>query len=160
MAAIRPFVSIEMLDHRHVAGWRRLWAMDTKGAIDEETLDYTQAQILDDKTPLFALIALNEEDDVVAFLHGVLHPVAGSKNLVCYMQDLYVHPTRRRQGIASMLLENLQNIGLAQGWDRIYWLADASNEGAKALYKNRALALDFSFHILPLAMLDKLEELK
>lgn len=159
MAASRPIITIEMLTAKHIAGWRRLWCMDVQGALDEDTLAHTERMILDDKQPIFGLIALNEEDEVVAFLHGVLHPVAGSKNLVCYMQDLYVHPTRRRQGIASMLLENLQNIGLAQGWDRIYWLADASNEGAKALYKNRALALDFSFHILPLAMLDKLEDL-
>lgn len=137
-------------------GWRSLWRMNVGDALDKPVIDHTEKQILDPREKLFALLAITEENEVVGLLHGVVHPVAGSMNPVCYMQDLYVHPARRRQGIASSLLESLTAVGRQEKWDRIYWLTDKTNVDAQNLYKSRAVTLDFTFHILPLGMLDKI----
>lgn len=137
-------------------GWRTLWRQNVGDALDKTVIDHTEKMILDPREKLFALLAVTEEHEVVGLLHGVVHPVAGSVNPVCYMQDLYVHPARRRQGIASRLLESLTAIGRQEKWDRIYWLTDKTNSDAQNLYKSRAVTLDFTFHILPLGMLDKL----
>jgi ribosomal protein S18 acetylase RimI-like enzyme len=137
-------------------GWRQLWRMNIGDAIGKPAIDHTERQILDEKSPLFALIAKTDDGEVIGLLHGVVHPVAGSINNVCYMQDLYIHPARRRQGIATKLLEALSFMGQAEKWDRIYWLTERANQTAQSFYKGRAVALDFSFHILPLGMLDKI----
>ncbi|HEY8964437.1 MAG TPA: GNAT family N-acetyltransferase [Alphaproteobacteria bacterium] len=142
----------------HVVGWRRLWRKNVNDALDNEVLDHTQTQILDPREPLFALLAVSETKEVVALLHGVVHPVAGSVNPVCYMQDLYVHPAKRRQGIATRLLDALRAMGMSQKWDRIYWLTEQGNSEAHAFYEDKSVALDFTFHILPLGMLEKLKD--
>lgn len=141
-------------DYAH--GWRQLWRMNVGDALTKPVIDHTERMILDQQSSLFALLARTDDDDIVGLLHGVVHPVAGSLNDICYMQDLYVHPARRRQGVATQLLSALSAKGRAEKWDRIYWLADRSNKDAQKLYHGHAVSLDFSFHILPLGMLDKI----
>lgn len=140
----------------NIVGWRSLWKMNVGDALEKNVIDHTEKQILDERSSLFALVATSDDHEVVGFLHGVVHPVAGSLHPVCYMQDLYVHPARRRQGIATQLLEALAAMGRAEKWDRVYWLTDGSNTDAQALYKNNAIKMDFTFHILPIGMLDRL----
>jgi hypothetical protein len=53
-------------------------------------------------------------------------------------------------------MEALSAKGRAEKWDRVYWLTDKNNKDAQALYSNNAITLDFTFHILPLGMLDRL----
>ncbi len=149
-------INIIPMTREYAHGWRQLWRMNVGDALSKPVLDHTEHQILEDRSALFALLAKSEGDEVVGLLHGVVHPVAGSINNVCYMQDLYVHPARRRQGIATQLLDALAAKGRAEKWDRIYWLTDRANGDALSFYKGRAVSLDFTFHILPLGMLDKL----
>lgn len=149
-------ITIVPMSKEYAVGWRTLWRMNVGDALSKDVIDHTERQILNPDTPLFALLALSADNEVIGFLHGVVHPVAGSVNLVCYMQDLFVHPARRRQGIASRLIESLATMGRIDKWDRIYWLTDKSNKDAHALYDRTAVALDFTFHILPLGMLDKM----
>lgn len=141
-------------DYAH--GWRQLWRMNVGDALAKPVIDHTERRILDEHSSLFALLAISEDDEVIGLLHGVVHPVAGSLNDVCYMQDLFVHPARRRQGIATKLLDALSAKGRAEKWDRIYWLTDRSNTDAQKLYRGYSVSLDFSFHVLPLGMLDKI----
>lgn len=144
------------MTREHAIGWRSLWRMSVGDALDKKVIDHTERQILDPDVPLFALLALSPDDEVVGLLHGVVHPVAGSMNSVCYMQDLFVHPARRRQHIATDLIKFLAAKGTAEKWDRIYWLTDRTNREARALYSHNAVTIDFTFHVLPLGMLEKL----
>jgi GNAT superfamily N-acetyltransferase len=140
----------------YATGWRQLWRMNVGDALSPSVIDHTETMILSPNTSLFGLLAVSDDDAVIGLLHGVVHPVAGSINPVCYMQDLFVHPAHRRQGVATKLLEALSTQGHSAHWDRIYWLTDRHNNEAQALYKNAAVTLDFSFHILPIGMLDTL----
>jgi ribosomal protein S18 acetylase RimI-like enzyme len=49
-----------------------------------------------------------------------------------------------------MLVSHLAELGQQQGWARLYWLAEASNKEAQALYKKLGLKLDFNLFVLPL----------
>jgi len=149
-------IHVEPMTREYAVGWRQLWRMNVGEVLEKPVIDHTERKILDERAPLFALLAKTESGEVVGLLHGVVHPVAGSINEVCYMQDLYVHPARRRQGIATLLLDALAAMGRAEKWDRIYWLTDRTNADAQACYKNKAVTLDFSIHILPLGMLEKM----
>ncbi|MBU6234900.1 MAG: GNAT family N-acetyltransferase [Alphaproteobacteria bacterium] len=140
----------------YAIGWRNLWRMNVGDALDKSVIDHTERQLLDDRTPLFALLAKTDEDEIVGLLHGVVHPVAGSTQNICCLQDMYVHPARRNQGIGSKLLDALTAMGRAEKWDRVYWLNDISNKLAQEFSKTRAIKIDFTFHVLPILMLDKL----
>ena len=149
-------IRVEPLTKQDTVGWRQLWRMNVGTTLEKPVLDHTEQLLLSDASPLFGLVAKTAEGEVIGLLHGVVHPVAGSLNPVCYMQDLFVHPARRRQGIATQLIDALTAKGRADKWDRIYWLTERGNTSAQALYNARSVSLDFSFHILPIGMLDKL----
>lgn len=92
-----------------------------------------------------------EQDGVlVGLTHYVTHPVTGHLKPVCYMQDVFVRPEYRRQGVGRALVSRLAQIGRQQQWARIYWLAEASNKEALALYNKLGLKLDFNLFVLPL----------
>lgn len=135
--------------------WSPLWLANNKGHGDDQVTRYTWRMITNKKYDVHGLCALNKTD-MVGILHYVLHPVAGSITPVCYMQDLFVDPIHRRQGIAAALIKKLADIGEMQKWNRIYWLTEGSNESAQKLYKNVGVKLDFTFHVLPLQILKDL----
>ena len=53
---------------------------------------------------------------------------------VCYLQDLFVVPEARGQGVAAALIELLAQRASAAGAARFYWLTQDSNARARALY--------------------------
>lgn len=92
----------------------------------------------------------DENAPMVGICHFIIHPTTGNLNPVCYMQDLYVDPAARKQGYARTLVTTLAEIGTAEKWARIYWLAENGNDPAQQLYKSLGVKLDFSLHVLPL----------
>ena len=52
----------------------------------------------------------------------------------CYLEDLFVDPAARGQGIGRALITDLIEFARNRGWKRLYWNTDASNSAARALY--------------------------
>ena len=52
----------------------------------------------------------------------------------CYLEDLFVAPEARGQGIGRALIEDLKTIAKSKGWHRLYWHTDEGNATARALY--------------------------
>jgi GNAT superfamily N-acetyltransferase len=51
-----------------------------------------------------------------------------------YLEDLFVAPEARGQGLGRALIEDLVAIGRAKGWQRLYWLTEIENATARRLY--------------------------
>ena len=144
--AIRP---IEEADHYD---WLPIWNENCDNQLDTKVTDITWQRLCDPENPVNGLIAKDTKGNAIGILHYILHPTTGNIDLVCYMQDLFISPDYRRQGIAKMLLIELAGLAEKEGWNRIYWLADKNNEAAQNLYRNIGIALDFSLHVLPVNM--------
>lgn len=140
--SIRPLV---LNDFPH---WLPLWDGNNLGRRDEALTTETWSRILDSDYPVYGLGAVHK-GELAGILHYVLHPTTGNINSVCYMQDLYVSPDHRSKGIARKMVYELSEIAKQEKWARIYWLADAKNEAAQALYKDIGVRLNFTFHVLP-----------
>jgi GNAT superfamily N-acetyltransferase len=52
-----------------------------------------------------------------------------------FLEDLFVHPSARRRGIATRLLEHLRDVAIARECGRFEWFVLDWNEDAKALYR-------------------------
>lgn len=52
-----------------------------------------------------------------------------------FLDDIYVRPAHRQQGIGRALLEHVANIGVERGCGRFEWIALRWNENALRLYK-------------------------
>lgn len=128
--------------------WLALWNANNQGHKDEAVTTQTWARLNDDSADVYALVA-EDKDALVGLVQYILHPTTGSVENVCYMQDVFVSPERRDQGIARKMIQELERIGRHAKWARIYWLAEQNNEAAQALYKSLGQTMDFSLHILP-----------
>ena len=53
-----------------------------------------------------------------------------------YLEDLYVRPAFRRQGIAHQLLSTLAGVAVAEGCGRFQWMVHRGNTGAIQTYES------------------------
>lgn len=138
------------------AQWESLWQASVDGVLTPNVIDHTFNAITDTNGTIKALAAESGDGKLIGLLHYVVHPVAGCIEPVCYMQDLYVSPDARRQGVAKELLNALEQTATQNQYDRIYWLLDKTNEGAKEFYKNIGIPLEFGLYIIPVGMRERL----
>ena len=138
------------------AQWESLWQDSVDGALDKDVIDHSFNAITNGANAINALVAEGEDGDIIGLLHYVVHPVAGCIEPVCYMQDLFVSPEARRQGVAKSLMQGLEKLAADNKYDRIYWLLDKANEGAKEFYKNIGIPLEFGLYIIPVGMRERL----
>ena len=117
----------------------------------EEVTALTWSRICDPQSQIGGLGIRREVGmPLVGICHYILHPTTGNVRLVCDMQDLYVMPEMRRQGLGRMLVTHLAQMGRGEGWTRLFWLTETGNEAAQQLYMSLGRKLDFTVHILPL----------
>jgi aminoglycoside 3-N-acetyltransferase I len=86
------------------------------------------------KEDMFAMVALVREE-VVGGLVAYELPKLESDRSEIYIYDLAVRETYRRQGVATQLIRELQEIARARGAWVIYVQADYGDEPALALYR-------------------------
>ena len=141
-------VTIRALHQNDYTQWLALWDANNGGRIDSAITAATWQRLMDDDQ-VCGLVAA-DADALIGLTHYVIHPVTGHLKPVCYMQDVFVVASHRRQGVGRMLVSHLAELGQQQGWARLYWLAEASNKEAQALYKKLGLKLDFNLFVLPL----------
>jgi ribosomal protein S18 acetylase RimI-like enzyme len=143
-------MEIAPLQQQDYTDWLPLWRANMEHSVTDDVTVETWRRICDPASPVKGLRARNAEGALIGICHYVLHPTTGNIKMIAYMQDLYVHPDHRRKGIARKLVTYLAALGTAQGWARIYWLAEGKNEAAQRLYETLGLKLDFTLHVLPL----------
>lgn len=147
-------IEIQHLTADYKSKWETVWQKSVGNVLDKHVVHHTYGQI--QNGDIDALIARDDKGQVVGLLHYVAHPVAGCIAPVCYMQDLYVVETHRRQGIARMLVESLKLIADNKGFDRIYWLLDHDNHAATEFYEGLGVSLNFGLYMIPIKMKERL----
>lgn len=142
-------ITTRPLSFHDFPNWLPLWNANNLGQRNEAVTTSTWERLNDEVVPVYGLCAL-KGGEIVGILHYVLHYTTGSIKPACYMQDVFTAPEFRGQGVAKAMIAALADIGRAEKWSRLYWLADNNNEAAQALYKTLGVKLDFGLHILPL----------
>jgi GNAT superfamily N-acetyltransferase len=126
------------------AAWRHLWSAYNafyNAAVPEAVTQATWRRILDPHSPIFARLA-EDHGNVIGFSVSVLHQGTWTTEPICYLEDLFVDPGRRRQGAGRLLIQDLVDRAHARRWSRLYWHTRADNP-ARALYDQFATADDF-----------------
>lgn len=84
--------------------------------------------------PLQALVAENEQGDLVGLAHYRVfpRPLAGTTGL--YLDDLFVDPNARKHGVGEALLGRLRELAAAGGHSVVRWITASDNEEAQRLY--------------------------
>ncbi len=90
--------------------------------------------IHDDANRFFGLIAKTGDGRAVGLMHcrEMPSPLRGAR--VGFLDDLFVAPEVRGQGIVEALYDALRELGRAQGWPFIRWITAEDNVRARAVY--------------------------
>ena len=119
------------------ARWAELW----HGYLDfyetelpAEIYDYTWQRLIAAESPIRGLGARLDGDTapLVGITH--FHAHAWMTREVCYLQDLFVDVTVRRQGCGAKLIEAVAGIARERGCARLYWTTKEDNTTARSLY--------------------------
>jgi GNAT superfamily N-acetyltransferase len=130
-------VKIRRIEARDERRWRELFAQYTRfyeREPDEAITRHVWSRIMDPAAPVYAIVAENDIDGVIGIANYLLHESTGSLTPVCYLQDLFVDPAMRGDGIGKALIDRLVAETAAQGWSRLYWSTKENNYRARALY--------------------------
>ena len=126
------------------AAWRRLWSgylTFYKEDVPEDVTAETWARILDPDVPMFGRLA-EQNGAIAGFTVSTLHPSTWTRDLDCYLEDLFVDPDARGQGVGRALIDDLLTLSRKKGWSRLYWHTNAGNETARRLYDRYTKADD------------------
>jgi GNAT superfamily N-acetyltransferase len=125
---------IEAPDERR---WRELWDGYTrfyKREPSEAITRHTWARIMDPASPVAAIVAVDESGEVAGMANYFPHETTSALRPVCYLQDLFVDPSRRATGVGRALIDWLVEEMKARDWSRLYWATKEDNYRARGLY--------------------------
>jgi len=116
--------------------WMPLWrAYQTfyKADIPAEVSRVTWTRLLDAAEPMRGALAM-ADGQPVGLAHWLMHRSTWSVADFCYLNDLFVAPGLRGQGIGRMLIEHVYDAAAADGCTQVYWLTHETNATAQRLY--------------------------
>lgn len=119
------------------AAWSGLW--DQYLAFYETSRpgdihDLAWSRILDDTVPMHCLLAELPGGQIVGLANFFFHPFFWQREDMCYLNDLYVLPDQRGQGIAEALIAGVKQAALNRGASELYWDTANDNKVARGLY--------------------------
>ena len=122
------------------AQWQLLWRGYQnfyQSNIPEVVSRLTWSRFLNPAEPMHCAVA---ESDVglVGLVHYIQHRSCWTEGDYIYLQDLFVHPQVRGQGIGRALIEHVYAQGRQMSASRVHWLTHESNQQAMLLYDGLA----------------------
>ena len=116
--------------------WQPLWQgylAFYEANVTPEVGDVTFARLTSGREPMGGFIAM-DDDEAVGIVHWITHRSCWTVGDYCYLQDLFVAPSRRGGGIGRKLIEAVYGKAQALGCSRVYWLTHETNSDAMRLY--------------------------
>lgn len=116
--------------------WLGLWAQYLafyEVTLTPEVTAATWARLMDPSSPVKMRLAVVDGVPVGFAIH-LHHPSTWVLGEDCYLEDLFLTPAARGQGIGRALIDDLIALARAKGWHRLYWHTDEDNTTARKLY--------------------------
>jgi GNAT superfamily N-acetyltransferase len=91
-----------------------------------------------------AIVAVDDETGTLlglAHYREFVRPLAGGMGL--YLDDLFVRPDARGQGVGRALIERVREVGIGRRALVVRWITDENNEAARRLYDRVAQKTDW-----------------
>jgi GNAT superfamily N-acetyltransferase len=97
----------------------------------------TWARLMDPAAAM-KMRVIERDGKVLGFAIHLPHASSWVPGDDCYLEDLFVAPEARGQGLGRALIEDLMALARARGWHRIWWMTEISNTDARKLYDSLA----------------------
>lgn len=125
--------------------WHELWRgylQFYKYDLPTDLCELTWRRLLDPGHPFQGLAALDGER-IAGIVHFHVHASTWARTGYCYLEDLFVDPACRGQGLGRGLIEAVYRAADAQGAERVYWHTENTNDRARQLYRQVAVLTPF-----------------
>lgn len=131
--------------------WLPLW--DDYLEFYRETLAPEQTALTFDRlvdvgSGFHGALAQDAEGQAIGFVHWLSHGSTWSREDVCYLEDLFVHPAARGHGTGRALITHVEDWAREAGCAHVYWLTQAGNAAARGLYDQVAEGSGFVQYVL------------
>ena len=116
--------------------WLTLWRGYIefyKATIPEDQSELTWTRLLDSGYNSYGLVA-EVDGKVCGLVHYSFQTSTWSPIGYCYLEDLFVDPAIRGNGVGRALIDAVHDIAVKSGSSRLYWNTDATNATARKLY--------------------------
>ena len=116
--------------------WLPLWKgyqSFYKTQIEDIVTQQTWARFLNPEEPMHCALA-EIDGKVVGLVHYIVHRSCWTSGDYIYLQDLFVEPNCRGQGIGKALIKHVYTEAKAINAARVWWLTHESNSDAMVLY--------------------------
>jgi GNAT superfamily N-acetyltransferase len=143
---------VRPLDTEDRQAWGQLYAgyAEFYGvASDESHRDLVWSWLQDPSHPSHGLGCVDEGGALIGIAHYRAFPRPLSGTTGCYLDDLFVSPAARGQGVARSLLAELAGLARDRGWSVVRWITADSNVTARALYDQVALQTAWVTYDMP-----------
>ena len=127
---------IRELQESDRSAWDALWSgyLDFyETELTAEQTELTWSRLLDPEFEMYSL-AVELDGSVVAFAHYSFTHSSWSVAQDIYLEDLFVDPTLRGQGLGRVLIEALGNLAADTGASKVWWETHKDNATARHLY--------------------------
>ena len=132
---IRPFLAGDR------ERWNELWQGYLefyRCTLPADITELTWRRLLDPAHPFRGFAAVDADGCITGIVHFHLHGSTWARVGYCYLEDLFVDPACRRQGVGRALIEAVYRAAGEQGAERVYWHTETGNERAQGLYRQVA----------------------
>lgn len=149
----RVALSIRPIHSADRALWEPLW----QGYLSfyEKTIPAEATQLtwtrLTSTGEIKGLLALDEKDQAIGLAQFFYHLSTSSMGGNCYLQDLFVVPTRRGGGVGRKLIEAVVSEAKVRNVAVLYWQTEEFNGPARRLYERVAKRSPFIRYQIDLA---------
>jgi GNAT superfamily N-acetyltransferase len=141
-----PAVTVRPAEPRDETGWRQLfdgYCLFYKRTPSDALARHTWARILDNDSPVHAIVAEGREEGIIGIANYVVHEHTLGLTPACYLGDLFVDPAKRATGVGEQLIDWLVAETRRKGWSRLYWHTRLNNYRARGLYDKFTPHSDF-----------------
>jgi GNAT superfamily N-acetyltransferase len=118
-------------------GYNAFYGRSGPTALPAEVTQTTWQRFFDGREPVYALVA-KLDGSLIGLTHYLFHRSTTLLAPICYLQDLYTAPERRRTGVGRALIEAVYECARDAGSARVYWQTHETNQVAQRLYEQVA----------------------
>lgn len=118
-------------------GWEALFQAYVRfyeADVSEDVIALTWQRLLGEQDGMLGLLAVDADGTPVGLVNAVFHRSTWSPTQYCYLEDLFVDPSARGEGIGRTLIEAVYREADQRGATRTYWATKHDNETARRLY--------------------------
>ena len=131
-------VRVRRLEARDKAAWLPLfkdYIAFYNATLPEVVMELTWQRLMSGAEGFhLGLVAVEENDSPIGLAHVLFHRSTWSPTWYCYLEDLFVDPARRGNGVGRALIDAVYTEADARQCTRTYWTTQEFNYPARGLY--------------------------